>query len=80
MYFFKKFTIVPLEYFINILWMLQDLNGDFFLLGSILSCFYLESNENYVIQHSPLHQFVFVFSFQFYDLTSIRSIQKKISQ
>ncbi len=51
--------------------MSQDLNGDsFLLLGSILSCFYLENNENYVTQHSPMHQFVFLFSFQFFDLTS----------
>jgi len=61
--------------------MLQDLNGDFFfLVGFILSCFYLENNEDYVTQHSPMHQFVFLFSFQFYDLTSIGSILKKISQ
>jgi hypothetical protein len=59
--------------------MLQDLNGDFYfiLLGSILSSFYLENIEDYVTQHPPMYQFVFLFSFQCYDLTSIGSILKK---
>jgi hypothetical protein len=60
--------------------MLQDLNGDFNLLGSILSKNYLESNKNYMTQQSQMHQFLFLFSCQFYDLTSIGSILKKISQ
>jgi hypothetical protein len=60
--------------------MLEDLNSDFYLLGSILSKFYLENNKNNMTQQSQMHQFLFPFSCQFYDLTSIGSILKKISQ